>query len=126
MSSTIGIQYPRSRISYHIHFNNKHTWVGEELWALPFPMPLSLAMHANIICPRPLSTAFLPFRFALSYPAAGAPTVLVVAGTAFPFPFFLFKRPTLLPFALEVEASPTNIFGPDLRVVVLYWTRHMN
>ncbi|KAL0411208.1 UNVERIFIED_CONTAM: hypothetical protein Slati_3710500 [Sesamum latifolium] len=56
VSSTVGIQYPRSRIRNHIHFNHKYTWVGEELWTLPLPMPLSLAMHAHIICPRPQRT----------------------------------------------------------------------
>ncbi|KAL0427707.1 UNVERIFIED_CONTAM: hypothetical protein Slati_2945500 [Sesamum latifolium] len=74
-------------------------------------MPLSLAMHAHIICLRPLRTPNLPFALFLRA-AGGAPPVLApvlaVAVTAVLLPFFLYQRLAPLPFDLEVEASPTN------------------
>ncbi|KAL0445343.1 UNVERIFIED_CONTAM: hypothetical protein Slati_2257000 [Sesamum latifolium] len=34
--------------------------------------------------------------------------------------FFLFSRPATLPFALEVEASPTSTNGADFSIVASY------
>ena len=45
--------------------------------------------------------------------AVGALKALAMAAMVFPLPFFLFQGPALLPFALEIEISPTNTASID-------------
>ncbi|KAL0301928.1 UNVERIFIED_CONTAM: hypothetical protein Sradi_6469600 [Sesamum radiatum] len=68
-------------------------------------MPLSVAMHADIIYLRPLSTSNRPFSFS-RWGSRGCDNLSLFL---LPLPAF-----DLLPFALEVEASPTNTVGADL------------
>ncbi|KAL0305142.1 UNVERIFIED_CONTAM: hypothetical protein Sangu_3048400 [Sesamum angustifolium] len=87
-------------------------------------MPFLTAIGADIVCPRLLLSTHPLLSLAHSHWSNGSALSVFCYDEVFAFalPFFLFQRPALLPFALEVEASPINTNSVDFLIVASYCT----